>query len=46
MEVPRWVTMLAQDLVPGPLPICRASVTVTAQATAASAVTAIHGPAS
>ena len=33
-------------MVPGPLPMVRASMTVTAHATAASAATAIHGTAS
>jgi hypothetical protein len=36
----------ARPIVPGPLPMSRASVTVTTHATAASAATAIHGTAS
>ena len=36
----------ARPIVPGPLPMLRARMTVTAQATAASAATAIHGGAS
>ena len=35
-----------RPMVPGPLPMVRASMTVTAHATAASAATAIHGTAS
>jgi hypothetical protein len=36
----------ARPIVPGPLPMCLASITVTTQATAASAATAAHGTAS
>jgi len=36
----------ARPMVPGPLPMARASMMVTAHATAASAATAIHGTAS